>query len=303
MTRISKKISLKSLGIQLNYAVVQELPFKHDSYLKLEDLPTIRTYNTVHDLSITELLTTKMLEEIKLRSVISSDFKLNAWSWDAPKIASEVLLRNYCNIIQQDSNNVRKHRYNKPTIYIKDILSDFNPNFKLKVFQDLYTRILESKNAFNEQLLVTENNTNIRLSYGIGGLHSVNENEKYFSNVDTQVVTSDAASLYPNLIINYKCIRFPEVLQEYTDVMKQRLIAKANKEKVKDTFYKLILNSISGLLDMEHSWLYYPEGALRLRLIGQLFLTKLIEVCILNNWKVISANTDGKRNMPLITVM
>jgi len=49
----------------------------------------------------------------------------------------------------------------------------------------------------------------------------------------------------------------------------------------------------SGLLDQEHCWLYYPEGALRLRLIGQLILTKLIEKCINNNYRVISANTDG----------
>ena len=32
---------------------------------------------------------------------------------------------------------------------------------------------------------------------------------------------------------------------------------------------------------------------MRLRLIGQVFLTKAIEVCIINNWQVISANTDG----------
>ena len=44
---------------------------------------------------------------------------------------------------------------------------------------------------------------------------------------------------------------------------------------------------------MSHSWLYYPEGAMKMRLIGQLFLTKAIEVCIINNWQVVSANTDG----------
>lgn len=74
-------------------------------------------------------------------------------------------------------------------------------------------------------------------------------------------------------------------------VKEERLEAKATKNKLKDTFLKLILNSISGLLDMSHSWLYFPQGALRLRLIGQLFLTKAIEVCIMNDWQVISANT------------
>ena len=50
---------------------------------------------------------------------------------------------------------------------------------------------------------------------------------------------------------------------------------------------------LSGLLDQSVSWLYYPEGALRMRLIGQLILTKIAETCIINNWQVISLNTDG----------
>lgn len=77
------------------------------------------------------------------------------------------------------------------------------------------------------------------------------------------------------------------------DVRTERLIAKKNKDKIKDKLFKLILNSISGMLDNKHSWLYFPEGALRMRLIGQLILSKFIEVCALRGWKVVSANTDG----------
>lgn len=47
------------------------------------------------------------------------------------------------------------------------------------------------------------------------------------------------------------------------------------------------------MLDQGVSWLYYPEGALRMRLVGQLILTKIVETCILNGWKVLSVNTDG----------
>lgn len=73
----------------------------------------------------------------------------------------------------------------------------------------------------------------------------------------------------------------------------KRIIAKRNKEKIKDTFYKLILNSTSGLLDNEHSWLYYNEGAVGLRLTGQLQLLRTIEECMLQDFEVISCNTDG----------
>ena len=293
MLRISKKISLKSLGIQLGYPVVQELPYTPSSILKIEDLPKLREYNQIHDLGILRLLTENMEDEIKLRGNIVNDYKLSCWSWDAPKIASEALLQDYCRITGKDKKSVRDQRFEKPTLYLNECLKGFEPGFKLPIFQNLWTEILNSKNSFSKELVVNINNTSIKLSYGVGGLHSVNSNEEYVSDSDYQVITSDVASLYPNLIINYNCIRYPEVLQRYLEVKDERIEAKHAKNKAKDSFLKLILNSTSGLLDNQHSWLYFPEGAMRLRLIGQLILTKCIEQCIINKWQVVSANTDG----------
>ena len=291
MLRISKKISLKSLGIQLGYPVVQELPFKPNSILSLEDLPKLRYYNYTHDLGILELLTLEMEGEIRLRGNIIKEYNLNCWSWDAPKIASEALLSDYCKITSRKINEVRNTRYEKPTLYLNEILKGFDPEFKLPIFQKLWLEILNGKDTFSKELLVNYNNTNIRLTYGIGGLHSVNENEQYYTDNDLQIMTSDISSLYPNIMLNYGCIRQPEVLDRYRQVKTERIEAKRNKNKAKDSFLKLILNSTSGLLDNSHSWLYYPEGAMRLRLIGQIFLTKCIEICIINKWQVVSANT------------
>lgn len=291
MLRISKKISLKSLGVQLGYPTVQELPYKPDSILKVEDLPKLRYYNYTHDLGILELLLDDMEEEVKLRASINQQYNLDCWSWDAPKIASEALLQDYCKIAHKNVYEVRKQRFEKPTLHLNECLKGFDPGFKLPIFQNLWTEILNSKNSFSKDLIVNEANTSIILTYGVGGLHSVNSNEQYHTDSDYQVITSDVASLYPNLMINYACLRFPEVLNRYIEVKDERLEAKANKDKSKDKFLKLILNSTSGLIDNQHSWLYYPEGAIRLRLIGQLILTKCIEQCIINNWQVVSANT------------
>lgn len=73
----------------------------------------------------------------------------------------------------------------------------------------------------------------MRLSYGIGGLHSVNENETYETSEDIQLTTSDFTSLYPNLIINYQTIRFPEVLQIYNQTKTDRVSAKRQGLKIK----------------------------------------------------------------------
>ena len=141
-------------------------------------------------------------------------------------------------------------------------------------------------------------NTNILLSYGIGGLHSVNKNQHFKTDNTYQLLTSDVASLYPTLIINYRLFRYLEVVQRYSELKEERILAKHGKLVGRDNdlinkFNKLVLNGVSGLLDMGYSWLYYPEGAMKLRLIGQLILTKLIEEAALAGFNVVSANTDG----------
>lgn len=291
--RISKKISLKALGIQLGYPVVQELPFHPNTILTKENLPKLREYNMTHDLGILRLLYDNMIKEIDLRTYIKETLNINCMSMDAPKIASEILLKDYCAQTKYNPNVVRKWSFTRNTIPLKNVLVGFDPFFQLDIFKNLFEEIRNTNDKFSKEFLFSYKNTNIVLTYGVGGLHSVNENEKYESNEKELVMTSDVASLYPNLIINYKCIRFVEVLLKYANVKTERLIAKHSGEKQKDTLFKLILNAISGLLDSQYSWLYFPEGALRMRLIGQLILTKFIEVCAMKGWKVVSANTDG----------
>ncbi len=133
------------------------------------------------------------------------------------------------------------------------------------------------------------------ISYGSGGIHSVNKEERYVSDENSTIYTSDVASLYPNLLINYKFIR-PElyiVLDEYASIKEQRIQAKKNKDKKKDALFKLILNALTGLLDNEYSWLYSPAEVMALRLTGQLLLSRLTEECTLNGFIIRSLNTDG----------
>lgn len=112
--------------------------------------------------------------------------------------------------------------------------------------------------------------------------------------------------MYPTNIENWKAFRFPEVLDVYTGFKNTRTnetkpgLKKFKKEsdewkyyQQKDTFIKLVLNGVSGHLDSEHSWLYNPEGIMKVRCGGQLILLALIEKCIIAGFDVISTNTDG----------
>lgn len=288
MLRLSKKISLKGLAIQMNYPVVQELPFDPSMILNHAQIDELRHYNSVHDLSITQLLYNNMIEEVKLRQYISNTYNLKCFSWDAPKIASELLLQEYCQITNQDPKHVKSLKFehtNKLELPFID--------FKLDCFKKLYKGMSNALNEFSEEIVLLEGNTALKLTYGKGGLHSVNKNESYFEDTENEIKTSDVASLYPNLIINYGLLRYKEVIELYTRVKADRIEAKRNKDKSKDALLKLILNSTSGMIDNQYSWLYYPEGAMKLRLMGQLILTLTIERLVLAGYQVISANTDG----------
>lgn len=299
MLRLSKKISLKGLGIQLGYPTVQELPYEPSSILESHEIDELIHYNSVHDLGILELLLSTMEDEVRLRNYVKKEYGLNCMSFDAPKIASEILLQHYCKeswdigyddyLYETLNNKIKETRKTRFTVG-KSL--DLPPiTFQLKEFQELYKKMCNANRSFSEEINIIHKNTAIKLSYGIGGLHSVNNNEVYKEDKDNLIVTSDVASMYPNLIINYKLIRYNEILNKYIQVKEDRIDAKATGNKTKDSFLKLILNSTSGLIDNEHSWLYYPEGAMKLRLMGQLVLTVVIDRLVVKGYKVISANT------------
>ncbi len=292
--RLQKKISLKGLGIQMGYPVVMELPYEPNTILSEKQCEDIKVYNLVHDLGILKLLAEKKKEDIKLRGYIQKTYKIKSWSMDAPKIASEYLLSGYCKQTGKDKKEVRNSRYIKPNFRIGDFLPVIN--FKTTFFQNLYEEISNSRNTFDKQFVFnTVGEENILISIGVGGIHSILENKVYKSNSTHTIITSDIASLYPTNIIGYKFIRqeLYLVLDDYALVKADRIIAKKNKDKEKDTFLKLILNSASGLMDSEYSWLYSPEQINALRITGQIQLLRTLEELTLKELRVLSMNTDG----------
>lgn len=192
--RLSKKISLKSLGIQLGYDVVQELPFSPTSVLQWKDLPRLREYNLVHDLGILRLLYENMKKDVELREYVQSSLGIQCMSMDAPKIASEVLLKDYCDRHRYNVWDVRKWKFERqPLIPIESVLRGFDPKFETKQFIDLFERWKQSYDKVGEEFIYKEGITEVILTFGIGGLHSVNENEKYYSTETHIVKTSDVA--------------------------------------------------------------------------------------------------------------
>lgn len=306
MLRISKKLSLKFFAVSLDEEVL-EMPIHYTKgNLTEEEMNLILEYN-YNDVKVTKKLGEKLREEINLRLWIKKEYRLECLSWDAPKIASELILDSYCkktftkevsdySTYEDYKKSVRSRRYLKPNqIKLGNYLPKFE--FKTKQFQELYNSIYNSYNTFNREIVVQNpNKSRFKLTISVGGIHSQNNNEKYISTDSIKVITQDIGSMYPTNIENYSYISpdlGKEMLDIYSNIKQERFQAKKQKLKTKDTFLKLCLNSFSGLIDNEYSWLYAPEQALGLRLTGQLQLCSMMELLILNGFSIISANTDG----------
>lgn len=101
--------------------------------------------------------------------------------------------------------------------------------------------------------------------------------------------------MYPTLLIEwgfYPQHLGKEFLTTYSKIKKERIEAKHNGDKIKNETLKLTLNSVTGLMQNEYSWLYSPKDVFKIRINGQLLLLKLAEMLILaTGCRVIQYNT------------
>lgn len=287
--RLSKKISLKSLAIQLNWNHIQELPYPHNQTLSFEEIEEVKKYNLNNDLGILDRLIDRMAGDIQLREWVKSNLGIECWTYDAPKIASEALLLDYCTKTGKDLKEVRALRNPTKTFKYGDKLPHIN--FKTVFFKNLYEEIKNSYGGFSKTFVYNTGEHNIKLSLMKGGLHSVNDNEVYRTSKTHRIITSDAGAMYPTIFCNLKLLP-KEILDKAISIKQERFEAKKQGLKLKDTFLKLCNNSVSGLLDNEYSWLYDNEAASVMRMYGQLVLLRVIEENTLMGNRIISANTD-----------
>lgn len=197
MLRISKKISLKSLAVQLNYPHIQELPYQHNQIVTQYEMNELTKYCINNDLGILRLLLDNRQDDVKLRATILKDFGIECWSWDAVKIANEYLLMEYCKKTGENKYEVNKWRFKKNLdLKIRDTVNVDDIKFKTKYFQDVYTSILDSNAVSFEKTLVLKTGDKddyVKISLGIGGIHSVPNEGEVMIPEDYCLLTSDVA--------------------------------------------------------------------------------------------------------------
>ena len=195
MTRQNRKISLKSLGIQLNHDRVQELPYKHNKILTKEEIQNVKDYNINNDLVITDKLCEKMKPQILQRQDANEKYGFNCWSWDGVKLGLNILLYEYCKEFGYDREQINGLRSRLEPIKIERLLShkivfketeqkvelkydkQNKPYYLCNSFYSLYNHLKERIVSTTNELSYSVILHDVKYDIKSGGLHSYHNPE------------------------------------------------------------------------------------------------------------------------------
>lgn len=292
------RVGLKEMQLTMHYDNVLEYEGDFNDYVQPEDYSKIIEYN-INDVESTTCLFNKLVDkgEIDLRLFIEEEYGFNALSMDSVKFGETILAKKVCEELHIDKRQLEKMRSPMDMIPLKDVILPFikykNPKFQ-QVLEDMKEQIVSSKErkSYENKFVVS----NLQYSIGIGGIHSINKPRIYVPKEDEYIGHLDVASMYPSFIVQYGW--FPTQLGKagldvYIDLYYQRLHAKHSGQKLKNLALKLVLNSVTGKMQQETSWLYDPKSVFKIRINGQLVLLMLADILLQYDCEIIQVNTDG----------
>lgn len=286
---------LKLVAVNLKWPKIQDLPIEPDALIEVDQFDLLLKYN-LNDVEITEALYNKLLKEIKLRWDISKEYNVNCIDESDSGISNKLLEKIFSEALDIPIKILKESQTNRSSIKFEDVVfSDIK--FRTPILQDLLRRVksqtyIEGISKFSEKIIF--GGTAYQL--GVGGIHSDDRPGLFTATDDTELIDADIASMYPSLIINKRLS--PEHLgdgfiDKYSEIRDVRLIAKKNKDAVKNDALKIVLNATYGKTNSKTHWLRDTLVTLRTTVNGQLYLMMLIEALYLKGFQVISANTDG----------
>lgn len=298
------RVGLKEMQITMHYPNVQEYDGDFSSPIPPEDMDKMIGYNINDVDSTTELLNRldkygKEPEKsaIELRKFIETEYGINAYSMDSVKFGETLLAKKYCEATGLSKRQLESMRSPMDYIPLKDVILPFitykNPKLQ-EVLEDMKGQVVYSKErkGYEKQFVLS----NTRYSVGVGGIHSLNDPRIYVPSDNEFIGHADVASMYPSFIVQYKWIPRhlgEEFWQVYSDIYHERIKAKHSGQKLKSDALKLTLNSVTGKMQQETSWMYDPFSVFKIRINGQLVLLMLVDRLLELGCEIVQVNTDG----------
>lgn len=291
------RASLKTYAGRLHTVKMQDLPFDPSLVLDGRQVEAVRHY-CVNDLRNTILLAHCLEKEIELRYDLSNQYRIDLRSKSDAQIAEAVIGLKMSQLLNRPVRapgvEAGKTFYYTPPDYVQ---------FKTPVLQSALAHICNTKFEIN---FVGEIENGIgslsveigdsTYSLGVGGLHSSEQRQTFYSTDEHVLIDTDVTSYYPFITLNlglYPKHLGPQFLNVLRTLVDQRLEAKRAGNKRGAESLKIVVNGAFGKYGSPHSILYSPENLIKVTISGQLSLLLLIEGFELAGIKVVSANTDG----------
>lgn len=290
------RVGLKEMQVTMHYNNVEEYSGDFSQFLPDSEIDNMIKYN-INDVESTTELLNRLKDDVQLRLFIEEEYGIDALSMDSVKFGETLLLKKYCEETKLSEQYVKTLRSPMDYIPLKDVILPFisykNPKLQ-DVLKDMKSQVVYSKErkGYEKKFVLS----NVRYSIGVGGIHSLHTPRIFVPNDNEFIGHSDVASMYPSFIIKYKWIPRhlgKEFWQVYSQIYKERIEAKHSGQKLKNLALKLTLNSVTGKMQQETSWMYDPFSVFKIRINGQLILLMLVDRLLELNCKIVQVNTDG----------
>jgi hypothetical protein len=261
----------------------------------------------VNDLDITGWLKTRLKAAIDLRQEMGKSYGIDLRSLSDAQISEKVIGNEIAT-----SSGVYPRRPSLPQGLTFQFKNPDYAQFYTPELQKLHAKILDTVFMLNgdgkikvltdKMVVVSATNLwsvkvgNATYRLGIGGLHSSEQRQTFFTDDKHVLLDRDVASYYPSIILNQRLYPDhigPEFLNVYKDIVDRRLQAKRDKDKTTAESLKICINGCFGKLGSKWSIFFSPNLLAQVTISGQLSLLMLIEMLEWCGIPVVSANTDG----------
>lgn len=291
--------SLKAYGGRMHVPRMQDLPFPPGTELTDDQIAITRWY-CVNDTTSTGYLRAYLKQAIELRYTLSNELRVDVRSKSDAQIAEATIGAEYERLTGRKATRPiipagTVYRYERPATLF----------FQTQVLKDVLAHIEEMEFVVGPSGKVLTPPDLKRLKFqvgasrykmGMGGLHSLDKGQSYFTDGARQLIDADVESYYPKLILLNRY--FPPHLGElfltvFGGIVDRRLAAKHAKNKPVADSLKIVINGTFGKLLNQYSIVYAPKLGFHVTIGGQLFLLMLAEALELAGIPVVSGNTDG----------
>lgn len=292
------RVGLKEMQLTMHYPNVLEYHGDFSKPLETENIDDMIYYNINDVESTSKLLDTLAKKgEVDLRLFLEEEYGFNALSMDSVKFGETLLLKECSKAMGISQYELKDMRSPMDYVPLKDVILPVI-SYKNPILQDVLSEMKEQivytkeRKGYEKKFVLSDT----LFSVGVGGIHSLNKPEIFVPKDDEYIGHLDVASMYPSFIVQYGW--FPRHLGKagldvYINLYKERLDAKHSGQKTKNLALKLVLNSVTGKMQQETSWMYDPFSVFKIRINGQLVLLMLVDILLQHNCKIVQVNTDG----------